>query len=149
MSCGVGCRCDLDLVLLLRLWCRLEATAPFQPLAWEPPYAQGLALEKAKRHTHTKECSALISGVLFTIHNRRLQTKLFFCLLRATPVAFGSSQARVELELQLPAYTTATATQDMSHVCNRHHSSWQCQIFNPLSKTRDPTRNLMVPSRIR
>ena len=36
----------------------------------------------------------------------------------------------VELELQLPAYTTATATQDLSHVCNLYHSSWQYQILN-------------------
>ena len=28
----------------------------------------------------------------------------------------------VESELQLPAYTTATATPDPSHVCNLHHS---------------------------
>ena len=26
---------------LLWLWCRLAATAPIQPLAWEPPYAEG------------------------------------------------------------------------------------------------------------
>ena len=32
MSCGVGRRCDSDLMLLL-LWCRLAATAPIQPLA--------------------------------------------------------------------------------------------------------------------
>ena len=34
---------------------------------------------------------------------------LFFCLFvcfRATPVAYGGSQARVKSELQLPAYTT-------------------------------------------
>ena len=49
----------------------------------------------------------------------------------------------IELELQLPAYTTATATQDPSHVCDLHHSSWQCQIFNSLSEARDPTRILM------
>ena len=35
----------------------------------------------------------------------------------------------VKLELQLPAYTTATATWDMSHVCDLHHSSWQHQIL--------------------
>ena len=34
----------------------------------------------------------------------------------------------VELELQLPAYTTATTTQDPSHICNLHHSSQLCQI---------------------
>ena len=54
----------------------------------------------------------------------------------------------VELELQLPAYTTATAMQDPSHVCDLHHSSWQHRIFNPLSEARDRTRNLMVPSQI-
>ena len=32
-----------------------------------------------------------------------------------------------------------------SHVCNRHHNSWQCQILNPLSDARDWTCNLMVP----
>ena len=43
----------------------------------------------------------------------------------------------VELELQLPAYATATATPDLSCVCNLHHSLWQCWILNPLSKARD------------
>ena len=28
-----------------------------------------------------------------------------------------------EWELQLPAYTTATAMQDLSHICDPHHSS--------------------------
>ena len=34
------------------------------------------------------------------------------CLFRATPTAYGGSQARVPWELQLPAYTTATAMPD-------------------------------------
>ena len=42
MSCGVGCRCGSDPKLL---WHRLVTTAP---LAWEPPYAAGTALEKTK-----------------------------------------------------------------------------------------------------
>ena len=29
-----------------------------------------------------------------------------------------------------------------------HHSSWQCSILNPLSKPKDWTQNLMVPSQI-
>ena len=37
-----------------------------------------------------------------------------------------------ELELQLPACTTATAMSDPSLICDLHHSSWQCQILNPL-----------------
>ena len=43
----------------------------------------------------------------------------------------------VELELQLPAYTTATATPDPSHICSLHHSSWQRWILNPLNETRN------------
>ena len=48
MSCGVGHRHCLDPTLLW-LWCRLAATAPIRPLAWEAPYATGSALEKIKR----------------------------------------------------------------------------------------------------
>ena len=39
--------------VLLWLWCRPAATALIGPLAWEPPYAMGAALERQKRHTHT------------------------------------------------------------------------------------------------
>ena len=35
-----------------------------------------------------------------------------------------------EFELQLPAYTTATAMWDPSHICDLHHSSQQCWILN-------------------
>ena len=31
------------------LWYRLAATAVIGPLAWEPPYAVGVALEKTKK----------------------------------------------------------------------------------------------------
>ena len=47
MSRGVGHRCGSDPVLLW-LWCRPAAVAPVQPLAWEPPYAWGLALKRQK-----------------------------------------------------------------------------------------------------
>ena len=54
----------------------------------------------------------------------------------------------VQSELQLLAYTTATATQDLSRVCDVHHSSQQHQIPDPLSKARDQTHILMVTSQI-
>ena len=47
------------------------------------------------------------------------------------------------MELQPPAYTTATATQDPSRVCDLR-SSWQHQILNLLSKGRDRTCILIV-----
>ena len=43
----------------------------------------------------------------------------------------------VKLELQLSAYDTATATWDLSHICDLHHSSEQHCILNPLSKASD------------
>ena len=49
----------------------------------------------------------------------------------------------VELEPQLPAYVTATATQDPSWVYNLHHSSRQRWILNLLSEARDRTLILM------
>ena len=54
----------------------------------------------------------------------------------------------VESELQFLAYTTATAMQNLNHVCNLHHSSQKCQILNPLSEVRDQTHSLIVPSQI-
>ena len=49
MSCGVGHRCGSDPELL-----RPAATAPIRPLAWEPPYAAGAALDKKDTHTQRK-----------------------------------------------------------------------------------------------
>ena len=62
----------------------------------------------------------------------------FYFLFRTTPAVCGISHAiGVESELRFLVYTTATATQDLSHVCDLQHSSWQHQILKPLSKTRD------------
>ena len=51
--CCRGLWCGLQMLgldpELLWLWCRLPATAPTGPLAWEPPYAAGAALEMTKR----------------------------------------------------------------------------------------------------
>ena len=47
MSCDVGHRCSLDPTLLW-LWHRPVATATIGPLAWESPYAMGVALKRQK-----------------------------------------------------------------------------------------------------
>ena len=39
----------------LWLWCRPVAIALIRPLTWGPPYATGVALEKAKRQTNKQE----------------------------------------------------------------------------------------------
>ena len=53
VSCGVGCKYSSDPVLLW-LWYRPAATAPIRPVAWETPYAAGVALEMAKRPKKNK-----------------------------------------------------------------------------------------------
>ena len=85
---------------------------------------------------------------LLSWQKRSPPSLFFFCFFvfcfwqRVAPEAYGSSQAR-GLE-QLPA--TATATWDLSHICDLHHSSWQPLILNPLSQARDRTRILMDTS---
>ena len=54
MSCGVGRRRGLDLMLLW-LWRRPATTAQIRPLAWESPYAMGAAQEKTKRQKDQKK----------------------------------------------------------------------------------------------
>ena len=54
VSCGVGHRCGSDLALLW-LWCRPAATTPIQSLAWEPPYALGVALKRPKTKKKKKK----------------------------------------------------------------------------------------------
>ena len=60
----------------------------------------------------------------------------------------GVPRLGVQSELWLLAYATATEMWDLSHICDLHHSSLQCQIFNPLSKVRDGTCVLMDTSQI-
>jgi len=52
----------------------------------------------------------------------------------------------VELELQLPAYATGTATWDPSRICDLHDTLWPCGILNPLSKAGDQICVLMDTS---
>ena len=66
----------------------------------------------------------------------------FFATSRAAPMAYGGSQARGLIR------AVATAMPDPSHLCDLHHSSWQCQILNPLSEARDPTLVLMDANRV-
>ena len=55
MSCGVGHRHGSN-PQLLWLWLRLVATALIGRLAWEPPYAVGVALKRKKDKKTKKKC---------------------------------------------------------------------------------------------
>ena len=70
VSCGVGHRRGLGPTWLW-LWCRPAATAPTGPLAWEPPYAKGVAQEMAKKKkktVHPEISSFNISACFFHLH---------------------------------------------------------------------------------
>ena len=61
----------------------------------------------------------------------------FFCLfvfLGPHPQPMEVPRLVAESELQLLAYTTATATWNPSRVCDLHRSSWQRKILNPLNE---------------
>ena len=68
----------------------------------------------------------------------RGQQLFFSFFFRATPAAYGSSRARSGTCL----CHSPTASWALSCICELHRSSWQCQIFNPLSKARDQTHIL-------
>ena len=95
------------------------------------------------------------SNLVFTVNYefkeslKLLKCLLVHCIYLFIYLSCLFTQARGLIRAQLPAYTTATAMPDPSHVCGLHHSSWQGRILNLLSEARDRTHNLMVPSRIR
>ena len=72
----------------------------------------------------------------------------FLAFLGLHPWDMEVPRLGVKLKLRLLAYATAIATADLSCICDPHHSSRQRQILNPLSKARDGTCNLTVPSQI-
>ena len=148
----VGCRHGLDPALLW-LWHRWATVALIGPLAWELTYATDVALKSKKQTKNNKNIN--IPKVLccsFKLALPSLQW-LRFCFSNyfryASPTAYGSSQARGRIRATPAGLPTATATQDLSCVCNLHHSSRRCLILNPLSEAGDQTCNLMVISQIR
>ena len=68
---------------------------------------------------------------------------IFLSFVRAAPVAYGGSQARGLI------WAVVAGLCQSHSICDLHHSSRQRQILIPLSKARDQTRNLKIPSWIR
>ena len=80
---------------------------------------------------------------------KRIFSFFFFAISRAASMAYGGSQARGVIGAVATCLHQNHSNRDPSRVCNLHHSSRQRGIPKPLSKARDRTRNLVVPSRIR
>ena len=73
----------------------------------------------------------------------------FFVFLGPHPRHTEVPRLGVPSELQPPASTTATATRDLSRVCDLHHSSRQRRILNPLGEARDRTCVLVDARQVR
>ena len=95
---------------------------------------------------------ALYILCLFPMHTvpnfayNKCSKKFFSFSLGLHPWHMEVPRLGVELELQLPSYTTART--DLSHIHDLHSSLQQCQILNPLREARDPTSILMDISRV-
>ena len=135
-----------------------------RPLTTRPP---GNSYLKIKKNTHTKMttgqskltlcCLILLQDLLSKALCLRagsvrcsgaISFFLFFVFSGLHPWHMEVCRLGAQLELQLPAYATATAPWDLNPVCDLHHSSQQRRILNPQSNARDRTCNIMGTSQI-
>ena len=91
-------------------------------------------------------CTYIILFIFLLFHFIYL---FIFVSLGPQPQHMEVPRLGAKSELQLLACAPATATPDLSHVCNPHHSSWQRWILNLLSEARVWTCILMVANQIR
>ncbi len=70
-------------------------------------------------------CKLLSSIYKYKKHSLNLLFFFSFFFLGPHPWQMEVPRLGVELELQLLVYATATAMQDLSHICDLHHSSQQ------------------------
>ena len=68
----------------------------------------------------------VLPSVGISSHTTTSLKQFTYIYVRAVPAAYGSSRLGIQSELQLQVYTTATATQDPSHICNLYRSFQQC-----------------------
>jgi len=90
--------------------------------------------EKKKKKKRKKERNKILKYIKYILY---ICLFIYFCFLVPHLWHMEVPRLRVELELQLPAYTTATAMQDPSLICDLHHSLEQYWILNSLSEARD------------
>ena len=118
MSCGVGCSRSSDLALLW-LSGRPVATSLIRPRAWEPPYASGAALEKAKRPKTNKKKPqnkknkppknhCILTSIILKM-KKVISASIalfYFLLFRVAPWHVEVPKLGAESELELPAHAT-------------------------------------------
>ena len=78
VNCGVGHRRGSD-PMLLWLWCRQAAIAPIRLLAWELPYATGVAIKRPKKNYVSSKLRGigLFYGSIYQADKRKLHMYIF------------------------------------------------------------------------
>ena len=94
------------------------------------------------------QCFASNFAIFKPFSSSSLSLFCFLVAFRAAPTAYGNSQIRGQIRTIVLVYTTASATQDLSCICDLYHSSRQCWILNPLSEAREWTLILIDPSQV-
>ena len=139
-------RClTMTLVLLLSCsWILLQMLGYLQwPSTWLSHICSGyssLCSPPQERVSLFKKVNQIISVSFF-----------FFCLFafsRATPAAYGDSQARGQIGAVAPSLHRSHSNTRSRPYRDLQHSSRQHRILNPLSKARDRTCVLMDASQI-
>ena len=102
-----------------------------------------MALSNASSYTSH---NAFLLCDLFLMFMKVLVRAIFFFFFRAAPTAYGSLQARGRIGASAAGLHHNGGSK--LHICDLHHSSWQCRILNPLSESRDRTCILVDPSLI-
>ena len=144
MSWGVGPRCGSDMALLW-LWHRQASTAQIRPLAWEPTYAVGAALENAKRQ---KENAFYIGGQSDKSFRNHLDA-VERTILHSPNLDFVNSDFTFFFFFNFICHTKGIwkfLGQELnpSHISSQCHSCSYARSFNPLHRARaEPTPPLL------
>ena len=123
----------------------MKTTAPIWPLRWEPPWAAGVAPKRKKKKKKGNFRQKIKEIKIW----RTLYLFLFWLFFSGPHMQHMEVQGLgIKSGLQLPTYTTATATWDQaaSSTCTTAHSN--TGFLNLLSKARDRTFILMDTSRV-
>ena len=88
----------------------------------------------------------ILKKILFVMN---LYFSVILIFLRATPIAYGGSQAMGPIRAAATGlHHSHSSDRSEPHPRPTHHSSWPHWIFNPLSKARNQTRILMDTSQV-
>ena len=118
---------------LLWLWCRPRATAPIGPLAWEPPYATGMALKdkKTKKGQKRKQIVTMFGDEYYCVNHFAIYTYIQSpgCILKANTMLYVNY-------ISIYSWFIFTGTWDTWKFPLGLNCSCSCHLYHSHSNTR-------------